>query len=157
MVITFYKRKNQGLTLFVSIIIMGTLLLIATSVASLAVKQALISSTALKSQYAFYAADTGLECALYWDIKNPSGVSAFATTTGTTINCNQDANNSGNQWVVGGNAVSVINRINFLPDPYCAIVTVTKTGNSTLIESKGYNTCSLTDPRRVERAVKATY
>lgn len=151
--------KNEGFTLFIAVVITGTLLLIATSVASLAVKQAFISSTALKSQQAFYAADTGLECALYWDVKNPSDISAFATSSPpSTINCNQDGNNPTNQWVVGGASVSTINRINFLPDPYCAIVTVTKNSNgTTLIESRGYNTCNALEPRRVERAVRSTY
>lgn len=144
-----------------AIIVMGTLLLIAAGIASLAVRQSLISASGRESQLAFYAADTGIECALYWDVQNPAGFSAFSTSTGSTIFCNKDTNNSGNQWVVGGSNVSIINRINFLPDPYCTIVTVTKTfvGGvlKTTIESKGYNTCDLSNPRRVERAIRATY
>jgi len=151
------KNKKSGFTLFISMIVMGTLLLIATAIVGLALKQSLISSSGRESQYAFYAADSGIECALYWDIKNPSGVSAFSTTTGSTIFCNRDANNLGNQWTVGGSETSVINRINFLPDPYCAIVTVTKSPNGdTTVESLGYNTCA-SGSRRVERAVRATY
>jgi len=150
--------KEKGFTLFVAIIVMGTLLLIATGVVNLAVRQSLISASSRESQHAFYAADTGIECALFWDVKNPSGASAFSTSTGSTIFCNKDANNSGNQWVVGGSYTSVINRINFLPDPYCTIVTVTKgLDGSTRIESKGYNTCDPSNPRRVERAVRAIY
>ncbi len=149
---------QKGFTLFVALVVTGTLLLIAAGVVSLAVKQSFISASGRESQRAFYAADTGLECALYWDVKNPSGQSAFATSTGSTIFCNKDANNPGNQWVVGGAYTSVINRINFLPDPYCAIVVVTKgVGGSTKIESLGYNTCDSSNPRRVERAVRATY
>ena len=152
------RSESNGFTLFVAIIVMGTLLLIATGIVSLAVRQALISASGRESQYAFYAADTGIECALYWDVKNSTGVSAFATSTGSTIFCNKDVNNPSNQWVVGGSYTSVINRINFLPDPYCAIVTVTKSlTGSTRIESLGYNTCDLSNSRRVERAVRATY
>ncbi len=107
---------------------------------------------------AFYAADSGMECALYWDIANPAGQSAFATSTGATISCNKDAANSSNQWVVGGSSISTISTISFLPDPYCASVTVTKNDNgTTLIESRGYNTCDSASPRRVQRAVRATY
>ncbi len=156
--INFPNPKNQGFTLFVAIVVMGTLLLISTGVINLAVKQALISSSGKESQLAFYAADTGMECALYWDVKNSSGHSAFATSTSATINCNKDSSNSSNQWVVGGSSVSTINRITFLPSPACAIVTVTKNAdNTTKIESFGYNTCDSTNPRRVERAVRATY
>ncbi len=152
------NNRTQGFTLFIALVVMGTLLLISSGVVGLALKQSVISGSGRDSQYAFYAADTGIECALYWDVQNPTGTSAFSTSTGSTIFCNKDVNNSTNQWVVGGNSVSVVNRINFLPDPYCAIVTVTKNANGTTkIESKGYNTCNAADPRRVERAVRVTY
>ena len=150
--------KNKGFTLFVAMIVMGTLLLIASGVISLAIKQALISTTGRESQHAFYAADTGIECALYWDVQSPTGISAFATSTGSTIFCNKDTNNPTNQWVVGGAYTSTINRIDFLPDPYCAIVVVIKgLDGSTKIESFGYNNCDPSNSRRVERAVRATY
>lgn len=152
---------QKGFTLFVAVVITGTLLLIATGVVNLALRHSLISASGRDSQLAFYAADTGMECALYWDVGAPSGISAFATSTpggAPTITCNQDAANSGNQWVVGGSSVSTFGTITFLPDPYCATVTVTKqAGGSTVIESRGYNTCAAGAPRRVERAVRATY
>ncbi len=149
--------NQEGFTLFIAMVITGTLLLIATGVVALAVKQNLISTSGKDSQLAFYAADTGLECALYWDVKNSTGVSAFDVTTGTTINCNKDNANPENQWVVGGNLVSNFT-ITFLPDPGCAVVQVTKTlTGSTTIRSSGYNTCVTNNPRRVERGVRADY
>lgn len=152
------NNMEKGITLFIAIVITGSLLLIATGMVNLAVRQSLISGSGRDSQMAFYAADTGMECALFWDVKNPSGQSAFATSTGSTIYCNRDGNNQNNQWVVGGASLSVINRINFLPDPYCAIVTVIKNPDGTTqVESKGYNSCDPLNPRRVERAVRASY
>lgn len=153
---------QKGFTLFIAITIMGTLLLIATGIVNLSVKQSLISNAARESQTAFYAADSGMECALFWDAKNPGGdKSAFATSSPpstTTISCNKDANNPGNEWNVGLTPVSVIEYITFLPEPYCAKVTVTKNPNgTTVIESLGYNTCDPVNPRRVERAVRASY
>jgi len=147
---------NKGFTLFLAVVITGTLLLIATGIITLAVKQSLISTAGRESQIAFYVADTGLECALYWDVKNPSEASAFTPSAASSINCNRDANNSGNQWTVGGSSVSTFT-ISFLPNPSCAVVTVTKLGNTTEIESRGYNTCSSGSSRRVERAVRADY
>src|SRR3989344_2922411 len=117
--------KNKGFTLFIAMIVMGTLLLIAAGIVNLAVRQSLISSSGRESQEAFYAADSGIECVLYWDIQNPNGVSAFSTSTGSTIFCNRDANNPSNQWTVGGSYTSVVN-LTFRPDSYCAIVTVIK-------------------------------
>jgi len=151
------KNKQSGFTLFIAIVVMGTLLMISTGIVNLAVKQAFISSSGRESQHAFYAADTGIECALYWDVQSPTGQSAFATTTGSMINCNMDVNNPGNEWVVGGAEISTAN-ITFLPEPYCATVVVTKgPGATTQIESFGYNTCDPSNPRRVERAVRASY
>lgn len=156
-IFNFQKGKTKGFTLFLSLVIAGTLLLVATSITSLAVKQSSISVAGRDSQIAFYAADTGLECALYWGVRNPSGFTAFDETTSTTIDCNRDASNPGNQWQVGGSSVSSFD-ITFLPEPYCAEVTVTKQGDgTTLVESSGYNTCDTSNPRRVQRAVRANY
>ncbi len=152
------KNYESGFTAFVALVVTGTLLLIAAGIINLSVRQSFISSSGRDSQSAFYAADTGMECALFWDIKSPSGQTAFATSTGSLIHCNRDANNPSNQWVVGGNSVSVVGNITFLPDPYCARVVVTKAADgSTLIESYGYNTCDPANLRRVERAVRARY
>lgn len=152
------KNIKSGFTLFLAVVIVGVLLFIVAGIVNLAVRQSFISTAGRDSQIAFYAADSGLECALFWDIKNPpGGVSAFDISTGSTINCNQDASNPGNQWVVGGSSISVFN-ITFLPNLWCASVKVTKnTNNTTSIESSGYNTCGSGSPRRVERAIRATY
>lgn len=150
-------RNNKGFTLFISIIITSTLLLVSLGIISVVTREAFLTSSSRESQYAFYAADSGVECALYWDIKNPTGYSAFATTTSSSINCNRDAVNSSNQFIVGGSQISTFT-MSFLPDAYCARVVVTKQSNgTTLIESHGYNTCDVTNGRRVERAVKVTY
>jgi Tfp pilus assembly protein PilX len=153
------KTKDRGFTLFIALIISATLLLVSMGIASLSVKENFLTSSSRESQYAFYAADTGIECAIYWDVKNSTGLSAFATSTGSTIHCNQDINNPSNPIpsTVGGNTVSTFS-LTFNPDPYCAIVTVTKANdNTTKIESLGYNTCDPTNPRRVERAVRVSY
>lgn len=160
----FQYKRNQGFTLFVAMVVTGTLLLVSAGVISLAVRQSRIANSGKESQLAFYAADTGIECALYWEVQNPAGVSAFATSTGSTINCNKDANNPSNEWVVGGAATSYF-LMTFLPDPYCAIIEVSKvevvgadgTELKTVVTSKGYNTCDEYSPRRVERAIRLSY
>ena len=147
-------QKDKGIALLITIILTGTLLLVATSIMNTAVKQAFLSATGRESQYAFYAADSGAECALYWDVQNPSGFSAFNSQS--NIECNHDAVNPDNHFTVGETNPSTFT-ITFLPDPYCAIVTVTKAGNTTTIDSSGYNTCDSANPRRVERAVHINY
>ena len=147
---------NRGFTLFVAMVIMGSLLLISSGIVGLAVKQARIAAASRDSQHAFYAADTAMECAIYWDVNHPEGISAFDPSRSTTITCN------GQSFIVGGSSESWIDdpSITFAPDPYCAKVRVTKTGVSpviTEIEAFGYNTCDAANLRRVERAVQATY
>lgn len=160
------KKLNQdnskrGFTVFIAIVITATLLLVSTGIISVSVRQAFLTGSGRESQYAFYAADTGIECALYWDVKNPSGFSAFATSTGPTqINCNNDAQNPLNVRTVGGNLTGGVSTfdLTFLPDPYCVNVIVTKQPNgATKIESRGRNTCDTTSARRVERAVQVDY
>ncbi|MDB5194039.1 MAG: seg [Parcubacteria group bacterium] len=144
--------------MLIAIIITGTLLLVATAIMNTSVKQAFLSSAGRESQYAFYAADSGTECAIYWDAKDPQGYSAFSTSTASTITCNKDSANPGNQFVTGGSSAPSTFIVTFLPDPYCAKVTVTKNAdNTTKIEALGYNTCDSSNPRRVERAVRVTY
>ena len=145
-------------------VVTATLLLVAMGIISITVREAFLTSAGRESQYAFYAADTGVECAIYWDVKNSSGYSAFSTSTYSTIFCNQDSSNITNPSstnkpgnTVGGNLPTVFN-LTFLPNPYCATVSVTKNNDgTTIIKSSGYNTCDTASARRVERALEVSY
>lgn len=155
--------KNRGIAIFFAVIIIGTITLVTAGIVNLAVRHLQIADSGESSQHAFYAADSGMECALYWDVRNPSGTSAFSTSTPTSpITCNGKS-------IVVSPVVSGVTRagtttisFDFTPsDPYCAVVAIAKwySGSTlrTKIESRGYNTCDLTNSRRVERAVRATY
>jgi Tfp pilus assembly protein PilX len=136
---TFKQSHERGVTLLVAMVITATLLLVSTGVVALAVKEASISNTAKNSQFAFYAADSGIECALYWLTKN-------TTALGTPVTC--------------GNSATVYNGIPFhfdIVSPYCATVDVTTVSGKTQVESRGHNTCDITSPVRVERALRVTY
>lgn len=218
------------MTLFMAVTIMAILLFISFAVVNIAVKSTLFSSSGRDSQFAFYAADAGIECALYWDTKND--ISKFdPTVPGSSINCAGSTLTAGStiigtttQTVIGGagsgswtycsnewgtcsfsgtkqvrygangsyfyqtatNSISCNNAtfgdpivgtekychyssggtgqsaFGFTMTPGqtsapCAIVTVTKVGNSTFIKSRGYNTCETGGPRRVERGVEVNY
>lgn len=157
-----FVRKNfsegeKGITLFLAILITGVLLLVSTAIITLAVREAFLSSSSRESQYAFYAADTGTECAIYWDVKNSTGNTAFGTSTPLqNISCMSSSITP--IRVTNGNDATTTFSIQFPSEPYCAIVSVSKTADGkTKIESLGYNTCSSSNPRRVERAVRITY
>lgn len=150
--------SEKGIAIYVAVTVTAALVLVSFAVINLALKQIGISSSGRDSQAAFYAADSGVECALFWDLKNPtvSGQSAFATTTPLqNINCNNTA-----ITVTRAGATSTFS-ITLSPNPYCVNVTIAKgyvSGSpTTKIESRGYNSCSTTNTRRMERAILVNY
>lgn len=58
---------QRGFTLLISVIFMSVMLSFGLALGSLGYKQQILASGAIQSQYAFYVADTALECALYAD------------------------------------------------------------------------------------------
>lgn len=158
-----------------AVLISGILLALGSAIYNIASKEVILSSTGRDSQYSFYAADTGIECALYWDAE---GRDAFASTSPTTqVVCGQGAQpvppNPGNRAatltrtytspVPGSDSDTEVTTFTFslgnaLTDP-CSIVTVTKRSypTRTSIGAAGYNTCVATSPRRIERAIRLTY
>lgn len=153
-----FATNQKGIAIYVAVTVTAALVLVSFAVINLALKQIGISSSGRDSQAAFYAADSGVECALFWDLKNPtvSGQSAFATTTPLqNINCNNAA-----ITVTRTGATSTFS-ITLSPNPYCVNVTVAKGyalgSPTTKIESRGYNSCSTTNTRRMERAILVNY
>lgn len=161
-------RSRKGVALYVAVVITAGLVLASYAIITQAVKQLGITSSESDSQAAFYAADSGVECALFWDLKggNVYTSSAFSTTTsGRQISCRADAFNPANANIsivpVGSDNATSTFTLTFIPDDYCVEVRVGKsyTGAalSTRIESRGYNNCSVSEQRKLERAIQVTY
>lgn len=163
-------QKNKGFTLLVAILTTSMLLLVSFMVANLAFKQLVISYANEESQQAFYAADSGVECAVYQDLN--TSVSQFATSTPGSITCNgQSAITTGSQTNIpatpstsriGGGGDANPTSIFYLTFAKgCAVVQVTKVYSgpilTTTINSKGYNTCNTSALRRYERGVTLSY
>lgn len=72
--ITSYKK---GFVLAFSLLISSIVLVLAFGIFSILLKQIVLTSSAKDSQIAFYAADAGMECALYWDTHTSRDPSAF--------------------------------------------------------------------------------
>lgn len=145
---------NGGYTLLFAVLISSLVLSIGIAVFNISLKELLLSSAGRESQFAFYAADTGTECALYWDFQH----AAFSSTTeATTITC------LGQSKVVGGVPLGQESRFTLIfppPEEYCVEVVVVKENTvprRTRIESFGRNSCDPTTPRRVERAIRVRY
>lgn len=165
-------KNNRGFSLFMAVAVASILLFLSFAILRITLKEILFSSTGRDSQFAFYAADSGIECALFWD--NKVVISAFSTSTASTINCNGQSISTGSQTVptdptvpsrIGGGGSANATSTFWLdfnsgsnPVPYCVIVDVGKwTNGVTFIESRGYNTCDTTDLRRVERGIEVYY
>jgi len=83
MKITRYKKQdteNKGFTLLFSVLVSVLILAVGASIINIALKQVILSGAGRESQFAFYAANTGLECALYWDL-NPNKVGGVISYT----------------------------------------------------------------------------
>ncbi|MBI5004629.1 MAG: hypothetical protein HZC04_00370 [Candidatus Lloydbacteria bacterium] len=140
-------KRRAGFVLLYAVLVASIALSVGLSIYSIALKELRISSSSRDSQLAFYAADAGTECALYWDVQER----AFSTSTQNAITC------AGSSMTVGGGVISDFS-LPALPNGACASVNVNKSSPvQTVVTSRGYNTCNLGDPRRVERALRVTY
>lgn len=83
---------NRGFTIFFAVLVASLSLSVGLVIYDLLLRSLSLSQVARESQYAIYAADTGAECALYWDLKYnnsaPSDTdgSAFATSSAMVPN-----------------------------------------------------------------------
>lgn len=155
--------KSKGFTLLLSLIVMSLLLLLTYIIVNISGKNLSFALLGRESQKAFFAANSGIECALYWDLKGVPGGTAFATTTNDThsIIC------AGDTRTVGGEGYDEPMTFQLDIGPECVVVDVTKTEDSgvitTEIESRGYNTGTGIDcqdnvgGKQYERAIRVRY
>jgi len=150
------QRKNMrgnegGFTLLFAAFTSSLLLAISLSILNISLKESQLTGIARESQFAFYAADAGVECALYWDDPLRDAFNIDAATS--IITC------AGSVFSVGDSTGVSEFLMTFSGVPYCVNVTVTRTAvpYATKIESRGSNTCDINSTRRVERAIIVTY
>jgi len=158
------KFKNRGFTLLFAVLTASVLLSVALAIFSQMYKSLLLSSASKESLAAFYAADSGIECGLYWDLKHdgfpdsifdaPNAPSPY--NGGEEIKCNNQ--DFPKDWELGGSPNFRTTEFNllFADTGGCTKVKVSKGEISTTIESRGYNICD-SSPRKLERAVRVTY
>lgn len=90
-----YTKQNKGFVIFIAVVVTSILVLISLLVSNISLRQLTFSFAGKNSQIAFVTANSGIECALFWDLNNSTnpGVSAFATSSSVTaiaqnISCN---------------------------------------------------------------------
>lgn len=160
------RRKSEaGFTILLAALVTSLVLSLGIAVFSIARKSVTLSTLGRDSQYAFYAADTAAECALYWDVPPRD---AFSTSSPiAAIRCDDpDPPNPitvANNLPVWPNTVFTIGVATpFEPNGRCAVVTITKRDQPpfTTIHADGYNVpCAerTTNPRTLQRSVELSY
>ena len=145
---TNYRR---GAALIMAVLMSSVMLSVGLGVYQRTYKALYFASFWKQTQIAFAAADSGLECALYWDLHQPV----------TDYTC------FGNPPAIW--PTTFPETLDMTTPSGCANVTITKPSPndnpytnpivkySTLIESRGYNDCNTSNPRRVERALRIDY
>ena len=166
-------QKKRGFALLIAVIFMSVMLSLGLALSSIGYKQQVLASTATESQYAFYAADAGMECALYADqrqdlfnysLHSQSNPPNFITCAGTTSTVQDYSYNQ------SANGVLQVSEYLSLDASRCAKVTIYKyaapqqpSGAVTKIFSEGYDvSCSTvqyppTNARFVARGISIHY
>lgn len=160
-----FPASQRGFTLLLAALIASTVLALGSSIFTIAQKQITLSSVGRDSQFAFYAADAGAECALYWDMRHD----AFGTVPPASAPA-CDGTPLSEQVVSGDRTAGPPYVIEFQVNmftadggtPYCADVKIYKnTGDPhTRIHADGYSTaCAIiaTSPRALQRSVELYY
>ena len=76
------KTREEGIVWFIATEDASIVSIIGLSVMSVVLKEMKLSALEYGSTQAYFAADTGIECAMYWDIRHPGySHSIFATST----------------------------------------------------------------------------
>jgi hypothetical protein len=161
---------RQGFALLIAVIFISVMLSLGLALGSLGYKQQTLAGSALESQYAFYAADAALECALYADQQQNLFAYANHDSPGTLVcdgtsvtvgsgagpNCYNQAS-CPNEWVSS-------TQVPLDAGKHCADVTVYKPdldAGTTYVFSQGYNVSCATvvspNARFSSRGIKAHY
>ena len=139
-----------------SVLISSLLVVVGLSIFNITLKEMTISTAGRESQVAFFAANSGLECALYWDVHENAFSKPILNTSDIPcgINISISTHNISNT-VFSFNITTDV-------DSPCVEVSVEKKTDSavppvetTTIRSQGKNTC-VAGARKVQRGLQAT-
>lgn len=158
--------KRTGFVIVLGVLVATILFSLGFGIAAFALKQILVTSTIKNSYIAFYAADSGLECAYYWNnqrndgrvrsvFTNNSQVPPEERQDWTTLECNNEITTN---LVYPDNTQFGFRLADRLIGDATTTITVTKF-NSGLFQNQydsvGLNSEVVANLRRVERRIRA--
>jgi len=158
MKIKFIKNNKRGIALLFVVMLSSILLVVALSLSNIATKEAVFSTSTRNASDAFYAADTGAECALANDRLDNS---IFKDSPDSGVGC------LGNPVVLSGSGPWNFTLTGMgSSENSCASVKVEKiiegTDTKTIITSSGYNKigptgCGSNSNNITERVLEVNY
>jgi hypothetical protein len=170
------ENQNEGFVILFAVVLTSIILSVSLGLADITYKEISFGTSAKNTGDAFFASDTGIECALYYDFKwvqtpfgdyeNPFG---YNGGDDLTLQCAGTAFDFTDGYSTVGPWEFILHNLG-PSGKACSIVKVTKTPISgtpnqiqTKIISKGYNLggdntdCISTSPNKVEREIELTY
>lgn len=170
------NKKEDGFVILFAVLVSALILLMTVGILNIVKKQIILSSYSSESQYAFYAADAALECALYQDIGGESTQFIVDTSlySASSVRCSGGGFTpeliNGTTGVDAYTAPYVFRYKNYLADDdsiACAFVLLEKKGSieagiDTRITAVGFNRCEneypdINDPSLLERRLSVKY
>ncbi len=145
------EKEEKGFVLLFVALLSAVILAVGLEGADIAYREINFSTSARAANEAFFAADTGIECTLYYD-KSTNNYFVQHNSS-PTINCANNAIPLPDSYPFWSFTVPNLNS----DGKGCAIVTVDKTDSTrTVINSKGYNTCA-SSSNQVERELNVEF
>lgn len=145
------KKKNRGFVLLYAVLVASIVAIGGTLLADIIAKQIILSSVGRESQFAYYAATAGDECANYWNealafgyVQEDEGVEEYVPNPTPTIDCNGESIDVDDLSPSPDSGVYEF-ILTDLQQGACAVVTVTQQATpdpddpTLIIQSRGYN------------------
>lgn len=160
------NNTQRGFSLLIAVIFASVMLTFGLQLASLGYKQQTLSTSSLRSQYAFYAADAGLECALTADQQQDLFAYPISAPSSAPATKCDNASALASSFSYDATRLLVSYRFNLDSSTHCADVVVYKpnplSGAKTYIYSQGYDvSCAVVanpgGKRFAYRGIKASY
>jgi hypothetical protein len=161
---TYNLKTTRGFAVFFTVLISSIVLAIALGITSTSYQETVLASSAKEGNISFFAADTGVECALYWDslgyFDGDPGMQQIDCAGISSFPMVYAGYPAIFDLLLGTNSCSKITVEKNVPiDPADSSIMGTK------IQSLGYNVsctavnnqASQPNPRIVERSIQVTY
>ena len=160
---------QAGFTLLLAALVASIVLALGSSIFTIAKKQVTLSSLGRDSQFAFYAADTIAECALYYDVRFAAFATSSLSAVMQPIQCDgvvvtpeltaSSPDSATSHFVM---TIFTLDEAGAPQGGNCAEITLSKNSTApfTVIHADGYSTACATissNSRTLQRSIELQY